>query len=252
MDRLLAEVIEAHGGLDRWSQVTGLTARMTFGGPFWEFKGQPGILGDETVELDTQRGTIRFTPFAGTDRSLEFGVEPERVVLKAADGTIIDERSDPRSSFAGYDRTSRWDALQVGYFVGYANWNYLTEPFLLASPGIEAHEIEPWEENGERWRRLRVVFPPSIATHRSVRVFYFHDTGMQLRMDYAPEVNGNALAAHYTSELKIFDGIVVPTRRRIHSRRADGTADMTIDDITIDIQDVNHDSRNAREARKEA
>jgi hypothetical protein len=40
MDELLAEVIDAHGGLDRWSRITGMTARMTIGGPFWAYKGQ--------------------------------------------------------------------------------------------------------------------------------------------------------------------------------------------------------------------
>ncbi len=60
---------------------------MTIGGPFWEFKGQPGILGEETVELDPQREHIRFTPFAGADRTLEFGVGPEHVVVAAPDGT---------------------------------------------------------------------------------------------------------------------------------------------------------------------
>jgi hypothetical protein len=52
MDDLLAQVIDAHGGLDRWSRRTGMTARMTIGGPFWAYKGQPGILGHETVEAD--------------------------------------------------------------------------------------------------------------------------------------------------------------------------------------------------------
>jgi DNA-binding CsgD family transcriptional regulator len=52
--KLLAQVIEAHGGLGRWPEVTGISARMTIGGPFWQSKGQPGILGQETVEFTPQ------------------------------------------------------------------------------------------------------------------------------------------------------------------------------------------------------
>jgi hypothetical protein len=240
MDKLLAQVIEAHGGLDRWSRITGITAHMKIGGPFWEFKGQPGILGEETVDLDRRAGNIQFTPFTDACRTLEFRIDPQRVSVKARDGTVVEERTDPRRSFAGYDRISKWDALQVGYFIGYAFIGYLTEPFLLASPGFEAYEIAPWEENGQRWRRLHVTFPRSIATHSSEQVFYFDDDGMQQRMDYATEVNGNALVAHYTDEPRIFDGIVVPTRRRIRGRGEDGVADMTVDYITLDIHDVRY------------
>jgi hypothetical protein len=35
MDGLLARVIDAHGGLDRWSEVNRVTARLTIGGHFW-------------------------------------------------------------------------------------------------------------------------------------------------------------------------------------------------------------------------
>jgi len=240
VDKLLAQVIEAHGGLGRWSAVTGISAHITIGGPFWEAKGQPGILGEETVELDTHREHIGLTPFSGADWTLEFGVGPEHVVVKDLEGEVVDERTDPRASFAGFGVTSRWDLAQTGYFVGYALWNYLTEPFLLSYPGVEAREIEPWEENGQTWRRLHATFPESIATHHPEQVFYFDENGMQRRMDYAQQVNGNAPVAHYTAEPKTFGGIVVPTRRRVRRRLEDGTADTTTDYITIDIHSVEH------------
>lgn len=240
MDKLLAQVIEAHGGLGRWSEVTGISAHMTIGGPFWQSKGQPGIFGQETVELDTRREHIGLTPFGGADWTLEFGVDPEHVVVRDLEGAVVEERADPRGSFVGLGVTSEWDLIQTGYFVGYAIWNYLTEPFLLSYPGVEAHEIEPWQENGQTWRRLHVTFPKIIATHNPEQVFYFAEGGMQRRMDYAPEVNGNVPIAHYTGEPKTFGGIVVPTRRRVRRRLEDGTADMTIDYIRIDIHHVEY------------
>lgn len=235
MDDLLSRVVGAHGGLERWSRVTGMTARMTIGGPFWESKGQPGIIGEETVELDTRREHIGFTPFVGADWTFEFSGDPEHVIVRDLEGAVVEERTDPRASFAGYDVNSKWDVLQTGFFIGDSIWNYLTEPFRLTYPGVEAHEIEPWEENGQTWRRLQATFPDGVAT-----VFYFDADGMQRRIDYEPAVNGSALVAQYTDQPKTFDGIVVPTRRRVRQRFEDGTADTTLDDISIDVHHVEY------------
>lgn len=32
-------------------------------------------------------------------------------------------------------------------------------------PGVQTKELEPWYEQGEKWRRLKVTSPSSIATH---------------------------------------------------------------------------------------
>jgi hypothetical protein len=136
--------------------------------------------------------------------------------------------------------TSERGLIQTGYFAGYAIWDYLTGPFLLSYPGVEAREIGPWQENGQAWRRLHVTFPKIIATRSPGQVCYFAEGGMQRRTDYAPQVNGNAPIAHYTGEPKTSGGIVVPARHRVRRRLEDGTADMTIDYITIDIRHVEY------------
>ncbi|MDX6490377.1 MAG: hypothetical protein QOD43_622, partial [Gaiellaceae bacterium] len=46
---LLASVLDAHGGLDRWARVDTITARLSIGGPFWGRKGWPKIFGDQTT-----------------------------------------------------------------------------------------------------------------------------------------------------------------------------------------------------------
>jgi hypothetical protein len=240
MDSLLSLVIDAHGGLDRWSRVDRLAARLTVEGPFWAAKGQPDAGGRKTVEADTRQERIGITPFAAADWDLEFSIDPEHVVVTDAEASVVEERTDPRSSFSGYDISSRWDTLQTGYFLSYALWNYLTEPFLLSYAGVEAHEIDTWEEEGQTWRRLQVRFPRTIATHNPDQVFYFDDAGMQRRMDYASEINGNAPIAHYTDDPKKFEGIVAPTRRWVRRRLQDGTADPSVDYITIDIHHVDY------------
>ena len=126
------------------------------------------------------------------------------------DGVAVERRDDPRASFAGYEVTTPWDALQVAYFISYACWNYLTAPFLFTYPGVETRELEPWQEDGETWRRLHVTFPRSIATHSTEQVFYYGADFMQRRMDYAVEVNGDVLVAQYQYEPKNFPGARLP------------------------------------------
>ena len=46
-----------------------------------------------------------------------------------------------------------------------ALWTYLTSPLRYIYPGFESEEIEPWHEDGEEWRRLKVTFPGHIASH---------------------------------------------------------------------------------------
>ena len=53
------------------------------------------------------------------------------------------------------------------------------------------------------------------------------DTGLQRRMDYSPDVNGNPLVAHYTTEHHDFGGLIVPTRRRVLIRNEKGVADQS-------------------------
>jgi len=243
MDALLASVLTAHGGLDHWSTVQALSVRLSLGGPFWGAKGWPDLLVDGTIDLDARREHLVSTSFTAPDRRAVFDVDPERVTIQTADGTIVEQRVDPRASFAGYDVSTPWDAIQVAYFSSYALWNYLTTPFLFTYPGVEAHEIEPWQEEGQTWRRLRVTFPPTIATHTPEQTFYYDADGMQRRLDYLVQVSGNALVAHYTDEPKTFGGLVFPTRRRVYRRRPDGTADRSRAAITVDIHDITFNSQ---------
>jgi hypothetical protein len=60
-----------------------------------------------------------------------------------------------------------------------------------------------------------VRFPPDIATHSPNAVFYYDAFGMQRRMDYVAEVNNSFLVGHYTGHHQNFDGLVMPTRRRM-------------------------------------
>ena len=240
MDELLSAVLDAHGGLENWHKARTLTARLSLGGPFWAARGWREVLTSETVTLDAHRQHIEYTPFLAAGRTSVFDVDPERVAIRNGDGHVIEERQRRADSFPPkFDpRATPWDAIQVAYFASAAMWNYLTEPFAFTYPGVQAEEIDPWQEDGETWSRLAVTFPPSNANHNPDQVFYYDERFMQRRMDYSPHVTGSPPIAHYTHDPQTFAGFVFPTRRRVHLRSPDGVADKSFAAITIDIDSV--------------
>lgn len=238
MNDLLEHVIAAHGGRQRWSQIDGLKVDATLHGPFWAVRGFSEKPFNETVTIDTRRELIRFSPWAHPEHDFVLRAQDDAVELRTtADDKVLETQSGIRSTYTGYDLTSPWTHLQVGYFIGYAMWNYLTTPFLFDHPEVATREGESWPENGEVWHRLHVEFPPSIATHTAKQTFYFGDDGLLRRLDYNVDVNVGVAVAHYVSDYKAFEGIQIPTRRRVHRRIADNSASENWS-IGIDINNV--------------
>lgn len=209
-------VIAAHGDVERWRSFNRLTARVTNGGALWDIKGQTGLLDHYTVTIDLHRQFASHNPFGGAGRKSYY--TPERVAVMTTADEIIEERVNPRENFAGHVLQTPWDQLDSVYFAGYAMWNYLTEPFTFAEPGFTFTELEPWDEDGETWRRLQVAFPKDLATHSTVQTYYIDDSGLIRRHDYAPDVLGPSEreSAHYTWAHKEFDGFTFPTKRSVH------------------------------------
>jgi hypothetical protein len=238
-DDLVATAIEAAGGQRLWDTLRGLTVELSVGGPIWAMKGwPPGATFDQTVTLDTRIEHIEFAPFTRPDWRMTFEAAADTVALQTLDGHRVAALAPARAAFKGHLRPTPWDALHLGYFLGYANWNYFTTPFLFSYPRVVATEIEPWQEAGQTWRRLRVCFPSSIVTHNPEQMFYFDSTGLQRRMDYVTEVLGSTLVGHYSGHYRSFDGLLVATRRRIFRRNPDNTVNLNQPSITLDIGNV--------------
>jgi hypothetical protein len=128
--------------------------------------------------------------------------EGDRVRITGQDPA---EREDPRRHFPGGRRALWWDRLDALYFAGYALWNYFTTPYLLT-------RIETREEG----RRLHAVFPPDVPTHSREQTFHFDERGLLERLDYTAEVFGGwAKAQHVCREHRTFDGLILPTWRRV-------------------------------------
>jgi hypothetical protein len=63
MTSLLSEVLEAHGGLERWRQFTTLSATIVTGGEFWSFKGLVQAARPRRVTVDLHRAADCASPF---------------------------------------------------------------------------------------------------------------------------------------------------------------------------------------------
>lgn len=228
--------IDAHGGLQRWRQFRRLKADLAQGGALWPLKGQPQTLERTTVTVDLRQEWASHAPFGASGRRSRF--EPGRVVLEAEDGTVLEELRDPRGSFAGHTLQTPWTELQLAYFAGCAMWTYLNTPFLLAWPGVETEEIEPWRTSKGLWRRLAVRFPADIATHSAVQTLYFDADGLLKRHDYDVEIAGNTPGAHLVDDYVDVSGIKFPTRRRIFARQPDGGFSEEPLVVSIDLSNI--------------
>jgi hypothetical protein len=115
---------------------------------------------------------------------------------------------------------------------------YLTTPFIFADPGFRTEELEPWQEDDETWRRLKVTFPANIATHNAEQTFHIDADGLIRRHDYNAEVINGGWAVHYTSEHRTVDGIVLPTRRRVYPMGPDGKPVLDTLLVSVDLDGI--------------
>jgi len=236
MNGLLALAVDGHGGMHRWDRISRFRVCASITGAIWELKGKPGLLADVELEGETRDQRLKITPFPWPGRYTTW--EPYRQTLETTDGMLVAERRDPVTSFDGLTRESPWDDLQVAYFAAEANWNYVVAPFLFMRPDFTVEEVEPWQEDGQTWRRLVVTFPPSIVANSRQQTYYFDDDGLLRRHDYSVDILGGGPAVHYTSDYREFDGIMVPTRRRVHVRRPDGSPALESVSVAIDVADA--------------
>jgi hypothetical protein len=243
MSDLLDLVLEAHGGLDRWRRVRAVRARLDLTGPAFAALGQGTTLVGVGVEVRPHEQRTVFTDFTGLGRRGVY--TPDLVTVTEQDGTVVARRAAPRESFPLSDPDPSWDALHALYFAGYGLWNYLTTPYLLTLSGVRTEELEPSEVDGWTVRRLRVTFPPHIATHSAEQIFYFDEDCLLRRIDYAPYVFGGRPGAHHIDALETVSGLVFPTHRHVRTA-VDGVIGAE-PIITLDLADISVEMENPSE-----
>ena len=135
MTELLNLVLQAHGGIERWRSFDTVRATFSSSGGLLPLKGLD-VTPQPTEGVATiHEETLRIDGYRRPDWRMRF--TPDRVVIEGKNAEIVEERRNPRESFAGHTLTTAWDIMQVAYFNGYARWTYLTTPFFMAMPGFE-------------------------------------------------------------------------------------------------------------------
>jgi hypothetical protein len=236
MSDLLGLAVAAHGGVARWNRFRALQARIAIRGAIFEAKRIAGLQDDVTYEAQIHEERVTVDRFGGPNRRLRF--LPNRLTLESFEGDIIEARDNPRTVFKDHNADSPWDALHLGYFSSYALWTYLTLPFLYTYPGFVVKEIALWQEAGEEWRRLKAIFPESIASHARDQVTYFGPDGLMRRHDYTVDVLGGVTGANYSADYREFQGIKMPTTRRVYAYDAQGQKVPEPVLVSIDIEGV--------------
>jgi hypothetical protein len=138
---LVQLTIDAHGGFERWRRFEHVSAHLRNGGVLWALKHQQGVLDDVNVRVALRREWVSHSPFLKPNLRTSF--EPHRVAIETTDGLVVEERAQPRGSFAGHAVDTPWDRLQLAYFAGHAMWTYLTTPFFFAMDGVTTEELPP-------------------------------------------------------------------------------------------------------------
>ena len=143
---------------------------VVLGRPFWTLRGWPDPEPPLTVSMDAHREHFTMAPFPGA------------ISVQCSTSTLSGWLSEPKrggssSSATIHDQALHRstcrppDPIQIAHFGSAANRTYITQPYSLTYPGIGIHEIEPWQEADQTWRRLAVHFPPGNANHNPDQIF---------------------------------------------------------------------------------
>src|SRR5262249_4315903 len=116
MTALLDEVLEAHGGLDRWRGARTVHARVRAGGLLIRTRVPGNRFADSDITVDVQEPRTVFDSFP---RDGQRGVfERGKVRMESHDNEVLSSRAEARAAFfgrAGLRRNLRWDPLDSVY-----------------------------------------------------------------------------------------------------------------------------------------
>ena len=188
---LLDECLAAYGGLKRWQAEEAVEVRVSARGQAFWMKGNGRPLTDARCRVRTTGQHVEFADWP----------DPGVTAVMTSEECRIGEtrRREPRFG-------RRWDELDFLAFGGAAMWTYMALPFVLAEWGAE-------ELPG---RRLRFTVPEPIRSHCREQTIHLDAAGLIVRHRYTAEAFGRwARGDHRSTRFITFDGLPVPTRRRV-------------------------------------
>jgi hypothetical protein len=223
-----ARALQAYGGAAVWKAATAVESTVTVGGLLFQLKGI-NIPPHASITVDVQRPHTVIQP---VDDSGDTGVlDGFSVMIVAPDGRILVQRADAREHLQNASITTKWDRLNLLYFVGYAFWSYYTLPYQLMRTDIEWTEFR----NG----MLQADYGIDLPVHSRIQRFWFDtETGLLKRNDYTPvAADPNARVANVVFEHGVSDGIPYASKRRVKmSLEQYGWVLPFPDFITIDVE----------------
>src|SRR5215470_14730482 len=100
VNQLLSEILDAHGGMDRWNEYHKVEATIVSGGGLFQLKGIPQDPAPRKMRvwLHEERSSVQ--PFGAPDQRTMF--TPERLTIEKLDGSLVAQRRAPKDSFAGH------------------------------------------------------------------------------------------------------------------------------------------------------
>jgi len=223
-----ARALKAYGGEAVWKAATAVESTVTVGGLLFELKGI-NIPPHARITVDVQHPHTVIDP---VDEAGDIGVlDGFSVMVMAPGGRILEQRADAREHLHNASLTTRWDLLNLVYFLGYAFWGYYTLPYQLTRTDIE------WTELSDGV--LQADYGTNLPVHSRIQRFWFdRSTGLLRRNDYTPvAATPSARVANVVFEHGMSSGIPYTSKRRVKmSLQQYGWVLPAPDFITIDVE----------------
>jgi hypothetical protein len=233
---LLNQVIQAHGGWERWQSVETIDIALNCGGFAFVSRMQPFALRKLRVSVRPHERFVTFNGYSGPGRQGIWTPAESRIL--DASGAVIGRWNNDRASYARLGKQFRWSHLDLLYFAGYAIWNYLSFPFLLGLPGVRV------SQRNSGGRILDASFDEGIATHSQRQSFHIDDNGLLLRHDYTANVIGSwAHAANFCLDSVEIGGLRFYHRRVVYPRFGENTIVRFPTLVWIEIDDIRINSK---------
>jgi len=201
-----ARALEAYGGEVVWTGAHTVQAAVTVGGLLFQQKGI-NIPSHARFTVDVRRP---HTVIAPVDGSGDVGIlDGFSVTIESSDGKVLEQRDDARRHLQNASLSTRWDRLNLVYFLGYAFWGYFTLPYQLMRTDIVWTELAGDE--------LQADYGSNLPVHSRVQRFWFDTkTGLLRRNDYAPVAAAVGVdVANVVFEHRTSSGIPYASKRRV-------------------------------------
>ena len=223
-----ARALKAYGGEAVWKAATEVESTVTVGGLLFQLKGM-NIPPHAKITVEVQRPHTVITP---VDESGDTGIlDGFGVMITAPDGRILEQRADARQHLQNASISTKWDRLNLLYFLGYAFWGYYTLPYQLMRIDIQWTELHDG--------LLQADYGTNLPVHSRIQRFWFDTkTGLLRRNDYTPvAADPNARVANVVFEHGVSGGIEYTSKRRVKTTLNQyGWVLPAPDFITIDVR----------------